>query len=220
MPSTPLNTAVLGTELLALDLVERMQNAPHLSCGLVVGRTPHSRGLAQAAELGCTTAAGGVSALLESGQTFDVVFDVTNAFEHSEHWSRLAGTGTVLIDLTPTSAGALIVPTVNGGQAARHHHIGLVSCGGQASLPVLHALAQHYRPQYVEMVATAASVSVGRASRLNLDEYVETTQEAIRRFTKTGAAKAMLNISGGSMAPMDAPHPRPARGCEAAGLAE
>ncbi|MGW5434043.1 acetylating acetaldehyde dehydrogenase [Streptomyces sp. NPDC004059] len=201
MPSNTMNAAVLGSGLLGLDLVERMQNSPRLSCGLVVGRTSRSRGLAQAAELGCATAAGGVAALLDSGQTFDIVFDATNAFEHPEHGARLAGTGSVLIDLTPTSAGALIAPTVNGDQAAAHQHIGLISCGGQASIPVLYALAQHYRPRYVEMVATAASVSVGRASRLNLDEYVETTQDAIRRFTGTSAAKAMLNISAAAPPP-------------------
>ncbi|MFJ3658334.1 acetylating acetaldehyde dehydrogenase [Streptomyces nigra] len=201
MASNTVNAAVLGSGLLGLDLVERMQNSPHLSCGLVVGRTAHSRGLNQAAELGCATAAGGVTALLDSGQRFDVVFDATNAFEHPDHWARLADTGAVLIDLTPTSAGALIAPTVNGDQAARHQHIGLVSCGGQASLPVLYALAQRYRPRYVEMVATAASVSVGRASRLNLDEYVETTQDAIRRFTGTDVAKAMLNISAAAPPP-------------------
>lgn len=201
MPSNTVNAAVLGSGLLGLDLVERMQHSPHLSCGLVVGRTSHSRGLDQAAELGCATASGGVPALLGSGQSFDIVFDATNAFEHPEHWVQLASTGAVLIDLTPTRGSALIVPTVNGDQAARHQHIGLVSCGGQASVPVLHALAQQYRPQYVEMVATAASVSVGRASRLNLDEYVEMTEGAIRQFTQTGAVKAMLNISAAAPPP-------------------
>lgn len=190
-----LRTAVLGTGLLGLDLIERMQHTPHLSCELVVGRTSHSPGLTQAAELGCSTAAGGVAALLESGQAFDVVFDATNAFEHPDHWDKLATSGAVLVDLTPTSVGTFIVPTVNGDQAAEHRHIGLVSCGGQASIPVLHALAQRYRPHYVEMVATAASASVGRASRLNLDEYVHTTQDAIRQFTQATTAKTMLNIS-------------------------
>ncbi|MFC7872027.1 acetylating acetaldehyde dehydrogenase [[Kitasatospora] papulosa] len=198
---TVLRTAVLGSGLLGLDLVERMQLSAYLSCDLVVGRTSHSPGLKQAAELGCATAAGGVAALLESGQSFDVVFDATNAFEHPEHWGRLAGSGTVLIDLTPTRGGALIVPTVNGDQAAQYQHISLVSCGGQAAIPVLYALAHHYRPQYVEMVATAASASVGRASRLNLDEYVETTQGAIGEFTQAPTAKAMLNISAATPPP-------------------
>ncbi|MBQ0827339.1 acetylating acetaldehyde dehydrogenase [Streptomyces tagetis] len=195
-----LTTAVLGTGLLGLDLIDRVQKSPHLECGLVVGRTPGSRGLAQAAELGCTTAVGGIDALLDAGG-FDVVFDVTNAFDHPEHHNKLAATGAVLVDLTPTSTGALIVPTVNGHQAASHRHIGLVSCGGQASIPVLHALAQSYRPSYVEMVATAATAGVGRASRLNLDEYVSITRHALGQFTGADQAKAILNISAAMPAP-------------------
>ncbi|MFD9483626.1 acetylating acetaldehyde dehydrogenase [Streptomyces sp. NPDC059991] len=195
-----LNAAILGTGPLGLDLIERIQNSPFLQCALVVGRTPGSRGLAQAAELGCTTATGGIDALLDAGP-FDVVFDATNAFDHPAHSKKLADTATVLVDLTPASVGTLIVPTVNGDQAASHRHIGLVSCGGQASLPVLHALAQRYPPSYVEVVATAATVSVGRASRLNLDEYVDTTRNAIGRFTGAASAKTMLNISAALPAP-------------------
>jgi acetaldehyde dehydrogenase len=195
-----LTTAVLGTGVLGLDLIDRIQNSPYLECGLVVGRTPGSRGLAQAAELGCTTATGGVDALLDAGH-FDVVFDATSAFDHPEHSKKLADTGAVLVDLTPSSTGALIVPTVNGPQAAAHRHIGLVSCGGQASIPVLYALAQPYQPSYVEMVATAATASVGRASRLNLDEYVSTTRYALGRFSGAEEVKAILNISPALPAP-------------------
>ncbi len=201
MPKTVLNTAVLGTGLLGLDLVERIHNSPHLHCGLVVGRAPSSRGLADAAALGCATTSGGVAALLDSSQTFDVVFDATNAFDHPAHSERLRGTGATLIDLTPTATGALIVPSVNGGQAADHDHIGLISCGGQASIPILSAIARCHPLRYVEMVATAASAGVGRASRLNLDEYLTATQAGIREFTGADAAKAILNISAADPAP-------------------
>ncbi|MFD3539656.1 acetylating acetaldehyde dehydrogenase [Streptomyces sp. NPDC058662] len=196
-----LNTAVLGTGLLALDLVERVQNSPHLRCGLVIGRTPQSNGIAQATRMGCATAAGGIAALADAGEAFDIVFDVTNAFAHPAHWAQLANTGTTLIDLTPTSGGTLIVPAVNGAQATAHRHIGLITCGGQASIPILHAIAQHYQPHHVEMVATAASRSVGRASRLNLDEYIEATGSAIQQFTQAATAKTMLNISPASPPP-------------------
>ncbi|MBT2505894.1 acetylating acetaldehyde dehydrogenase [Streptomyces sp. ISL-98] len=196
-----LNTAVLGTGLLALDLAERIQNSPRLRCGLVVGRTAHSKGLRQATDMGCLTTAGGIAALLESGRKFDIIFDVTNAFDHPKHWAQLADTGATLVDLTPTRGGKFIVPSVNGSEATEHQHIGLVTCGGQACIPVLHAISQHYRPRYVEMVATAASASVGRASRLNLDEYIETTQAAMLDFTGADTAKAMLNISPAVPAP-------------------
>ncbi|MFD4387342.1 acetylating acetaldehyde dehydrogenase [Streptomyces sp. NPDC058495] len=196
-----LNTAVLGTGLLALDLVERIQNSPHLHCGLVVGRTPDSTGLSKAADMGCATAAGSIAALTDSDETFDIVFDVTNAFAHPEHAARLADTGAAVINLTPAHTGTLIVPAVNGDQAAAHQHISLASCGGQTSIPVLHALAQHYATLHLEMVATAATKSVGRASRLNLDEYIETTQSAIQQFTEADTVKTMLNISPASPPP-------------------
>ncbi|MEU8759865.1 acetylating acetaldehyde dehydrogenase [Streptomyces sp. NPDC048659] len=196
-----LNTAVLGTGLLALDLVERIRNSPHLHCGLVVGRAHDSTGLIKAAAMGCATASGGVAALTDVEETFDIVFDVTNAFAHPEHAARLADAGATVINLTPANTGTLIVPAVNGEQAAAHQHISLASCGGQTSIPVLHAIAQHYVPTHVEMVATAATMSVGRASRLNLDEYIETTQSAIRHFTRAGTAKTMLNISPASPPP-------------------
>ncbi|MFE5797145.1 acetylating acetaldehyde dehydrogenase [Streptomyces sp. NPDC056503] len=196
-----LNTAVLGTGLLALDLVERIQNSPHLHCGLVVGRSPDSIGLSKAAAMGCATAAGSITALADSEETFDIVFDVTNAVAHPEHSARLAGTGSTVINLTPSNIGTLIVPAVNGDQAAAHRHISLASCGGQTSIPVLHTIAQHYATLHVEMVATAATRSVGRASRLNLDEYIETTQYAIQQFTEADTVKTMLNISPASPPP-------------------
>jgi acetaldehyde dehydrogenase len=194
-----LNTAVLGTGPLGLDLIERIHASPYLNSPLVIGHRPGSKGLAQAAGLGCVTRSGGIDAVLDAG-FFDVVFDATNAFAHPAHWDKLADTGAMLIDLTPTTTGTLIVPTVNGHQAADHQHIGLVSCGGQAALPILHAITSTYPAAAVEMVATAASASVGRASRLNLDEYIDTTQQAIRRFTHAADAKTMLNISAATPA--------------------
>ncbi|MGW4955433.1 acetylating acetaldehyde dehydrogenase [Streptomyces parvulus] len=200
MPAhTRLNTAVLGTGPLGLDLIERIHASSFLNSPLVIGRRPGSNGLAQAAGLGCVTRSGGIDAVLD--EVPDIVFDATNAFAHPAHWDKLADTGATLIDLTPTTTGTLIVPTVNGHQAANCQHIGLVSCGGQAALPLLHALTRTYPAEAVEMVATAASASVGRASRLNLDEYVDTTQQAIRRFTQAADVKTMLNISAATPAP-------------------
>jgi acetaldehyde dehydrogenase len=140
-------------------------------------------------------AAGGIGSLLEADEPFDVVFDATNASFHAEHAERLSGLGTMLIDLTPSRAGHMVVPTVNRGDIGLHRDISMVSCGGQASIPVLHAIAGAHAVDYIEVVTTAATLSVGRGTRLNLDEYVETTQEAIREFTGVRDVKVMLNIS-------------------------
>src|SRR5690606_26184079 len=99
-----------------------------------------------------------------------------------------------LIDLTPSRIGTMVVPTVNGVDALAHPHLNLVTCGGQASIPLLHALARHITArgsaiEYIEVVSSGASTSVGRATRLNLDDYIETTQTAITVFTGVQQAK-------------------------------
>lgn len=188
------SVAVLGAGLIGIDLADKIRRSTSLDLRLVVGRNRESLGLARAAEMGCTTSSGGIAALLESGP-FDVVFDASNADSHADHWAALRETGTTLIDLTPTQLGTIIVPTVNGGQATTHRHINLVSCGGQAAIPILHAVAQHCTPAYIEVVSTGASASAGRATRLNIDQYIDTTAAAIRSFTGTHEVKVMVNLS-------------------------
>ncbi|MGW7367490.1 acetaldehyde dehydrogenase (acetylating) [Streptomyces sp. NPDC054841] len=195
------SVAVLGAGLIGIDLADKIQSSKSLDLRLVVGRSRESLGLVRAADMGCATTSGGIAALLESGP-FDVVFDASNADVHADHWEALRETGTTLIDLTPTQLGTVIVPTVNGGQAAAHRHINLVSCGGQAAIPVLHAVAQHCTPAYIEVVSTGASTSAGRATRLNLDQYIATTQAAIRSFTGTHQVKVMVNLSPARPAPL------------------
>jgi acetaldehyde dehydrogenase len=194
------SVAVLGAGLIGTDLAGKVQRSQMLDCRLVVGRDRESLGLRRASEMGCPTSPGGIDDLLESGP-FDVVFDASNADDHAEHWSRLRTTGTTLIDLTPTQLGTVVVPTVNGETALTHRHINLVSCGGQAAIPVLHALTQHCTPAYIEVVSTGASASAGRATRLNLDQYIATTQAAIQTFTGAPQVKVMVNLSPARPAP-------------------
>jgi len=190
-----LNVAVVGAGLIGIDLLTKIKRSGLLDCGLVVARDDQARGLRSAAALGCRTAGGGVRSLAAGRQGFDIVFDASNAVSHAEHWEYLETLGALVIDLTPSMVGHMVAPTVNGADALVHRNVSLISCGGQASIPVLHALARRYSPSYIEVVTTAASVSVGRATRLNLDEYVETTQAAIRAFTGVADVKVMVNIS-------------------------
>jgi acetaldehyde dehydrogenase len=191
----PLKVAVLGAGLIGIDLATKIRRSPALDCQLVVGRDDQARGLRHAAELGFPTAANGVESLVCDTRPFDIVFDATNAMSHAEHWDRLRPLGTTLIDLTPSMVGHMVVPTVNASDASAHGNVNLVSCGGQASIPILHALTRRYRPAYVELVTTAASRSVGRATRLNLDEYIGTTQDAVRTFTGVDRVKTIVNLS-------------------------
>ncbi|MEU9405781.1 acetaldehyde dehydrogenase (acetylating) [Streptomyces sp. NPDC048281] len=194
MTTNSLNVAVLGAGLIGLDLVEKIQASPYLDCGLVVGRDPKTLGLRRAAALGCATSAGGVTALADGGP-FDVVFDATSAAAHTAHWSALSEAAPLLVDLTPSSLGIPVVPAVNGADAPDYGHINLISCGGQASIPFLHAITRDVTATYIEVVTTVASPTVGRATRINLDEYIATTQAAIRTFTGAEQAKVLVNIS-------------------------
>lgn len=197
----PVSVAVLGAGLIGIDLIEKIQRSETLDCRLVVGRDRRSLGLRRAAEMGCATAVGGIVSLVDSGLSFDVVFDASNADCHAEHWSALKATGATLIDLTPAPLGRMVVPTVNGAGALAHRHINLISCGGQAAIPVLHAIGEHSPIDYIEVVCAGASASAGRATRLNLDHYIETTQAAIRAFTGAEDVKVMVNLSPAQPAP-------------------
>lgn len=194
-PERRLSVGVLGAGLIGVDLAMKVQRSATLDLRLVAGRTADSSGLKQAARLGLPVASRGVRSLAGLDEPLDVVFDATNAGSHAGHAEALAPLGTLLVDLTPSRIGRMVVPTVNGADVAAHRDLNMVSCGGQASVPIVRAVARAHRIDYVEVVATAATLSVGRGTRLNLDEYVETTQDALEEFTGVRDVKAILNIS-------------------------
>lgn len=195
-----LRVAVLGVGLIGVDLADKIHQSQKLELALVAGRDRDSLGLHRVAELGHPTAVGGIRSVVDAGP-FDVVLDATNADSHAEHWAALRPTGTTLIDLTPTGLGTVIVPGVNSHRSAAYRHVNLVSCGGQAAIPVLYAISGHCTPTYIEVVSTGASASAGRATRLNLDQYIATTSAAIRTFTGTRDVKVMVNLSPARPAP-------------------
>ncbi|WP_316524308.1 acetaldehyde dehydrogenase (acetylating) [Kitasatospora brasiliensis] len=191
----PLTVAVIGTGAIGQDLVSKIDRSPTLDCRLVAGRNPESAGLRYAESLGYATTAGGIEAVLAAPRPFDVVFDATSAAAHREHWALLEPLGTLVIDLTPSKVGRMVAPTVTGVSPATGRNVNLISCGGQASVPVVHALAAHFPVTYFEVVSTVASESAGRATRMNLDEYVATTGHAVSTFSGVADVKAILNIS-------------------------
>lgn len=194
-PDGRLSVSVLGAGLIGIDLATKIIRSDLLDLRLIVGRDADAPGLRQAAQLGLPIAIQGIRSLVEAEDPSDVVFDATNAFYHAGHAEQLSVLGTILIDLTPSKVGHMVVPTVNRHDICSYRDISMVSCGGQASIPILHAIARAHRIDYIEVVTTAATLSVGHGTRLNLDEYVETTQEAIRYFTGVQNVKAILNIS-------------------------
>ncbi|MFF8387751.1 acetaldehyde dehydrogenase (acetylating) [Streptomyces kanasensis] len=195
-----LRVAVLGAGLIGIDLVDKIRRSARLEPALVAGRDRNSLGLRRVADMGHPTTAGGIDAVVEAGP-FDAVFDASNADSHAEHWAALRPTGTTLIDLTPTGLGAVAIPGVSSHRSAARRHLNLVSCGGQAAIPILHAISKSCTPTYIEVISTGASANAGRATRLNLDQYIATTSDAIRTFTGVREAKVMVNLSPARPAP-------------------
>lgn len=194
-----LRAAVIGAGMLGIDLAERLTRSTSLTCALVAGRSSSTAGLHRAARMGCATSTGGATAVALAG--VDVVFDASTADAHPAHWAELASAGVLLVDLTPSSGGAMVVPTVNGFRAESDRHLSLVSCGGQAVLPVLDEVAKHCAPDYVEVVTTLASASAGPATRDNLDEYIAITEYAVHKVTHAPHTKVMATISPALPAP-------------------
>ncbi|WP_432151264.1 acetaldehyde dehydrogenase (acetylating) [Streptomyces sp. bgisy029] len=189
------SVAVIGTGAIGRDLVGKVLRSELLECALVAGRNPGSAGLRHAAELGCPTSADGIDAVLAASPAVDIVLDATSAMAHVEHWRLLEPLGPLVIDMTPSKVGQMVVPTVTGMQPPAVRNVNLISCGGQASVPIAHALAGRFAVEYIEVVSTVASTIAGRATRLNLDEYVATTAHAITAFSGVRDTKAVLNIS-------------------------
>lgn len=194
-PDKQLSAAVLGAGLIGIDLADKIIRSDSLDLRLIAGRDPATPGLRQAAREGLPIASDGIRSLIDTADKFDVVFDATNAVSHAEHAEKLSPLGVLLVDLTPSRVGHMIIPTVNKTDAIVYGDISMVTCGGQTSIPILHAIAKAHKINYIEVVTTAATLSVGRGTRLNIDEYVDTTQEAVRTFTGVENVKAILNIS-------------------------
>jgi acetaldehyde dehydrogenase len=137
-----------------------------------------------------------VDHILSSPGDYDIVFDATSAAAHHEHAPLLEKEGIVIVDLTPAQRGPLCVPSVNLDDTMTSINVNMVTCGGQASSPIAHALgATHDEIDYVEVVSSIASRSAGPATRRNLDEYIHTTEAALKLFSGASRTKAILNLN-------------------------
>jgi acetaldehyde dehydrogenase len=191
-----LSAAVLGSGNIGTDLAIKINQSELLHCGALIGRSLSSAGLARAQSEGIAVSAAGVAHILNSPDQFDIVFDATSAAAHEEHAPQLEALGKLIIDLTPAKRGPLCVPSVNLAESLGSINVNMVTCGGQASSPIAHALGEtHDDVDYVEVVSSIASRSAGPATRQNLDEYIHTTEAALKLFSGARRSKAILNLN-------------------------
>jgi acetaldehyde dehydrogenase (acetylating) len=190
--------AILGTGNIGTDLLIKAMRSEALECVLFVGRNLRSDGMQKASQLGAHISDRGLDAIVQHADDIDIVFDATSAAAHMGHWPVLQKLGKTVIDMTPAKIGELCVPAINTEQIinSRAQNINMITCGGQASVPIANAIAVVQDDiEYIEVASSIASRSAGPATRANLDEYIETTEQALIGFGRARQAKAILILN-------------------------
>jgi acetaldehyde dehydrogenase len=183
----------------------KVMRCPVLELQAMAGIEPASAGLARARETGITACDNGIEGLLALTPLPQIVFDATSAHAHSEHASRLRAAGIIAIDLTPAAVGDYVVPAVNLEERRDALNLNLVTCGGQATIPIVAAVSRVAPVEYAEIVATIASASAGPGTRQNIDEFTQTTARGLERLggAKRGKAIIVLNPANPPIAMRD-----------------
>ena len=190
--------AIIGSGNIGTDLMFKiMRLTDKLEMGVMVGIDPASDGLARAARLGIATTAGGVEGLIgmPEFEDIEVIFDATSAGAHRHNAAALAPYGKKLVDLTPAAIGPYVVPSVNLEQHLNASDVNMVTCGGQATIPVIDAINTQAPVHYGEIVASISSKSAGPGTRANIDEFTETTSDAIVTVGGAAAGKAIIVLN-------------------------
>jgi acetaldehyde dehydrogenase len=192
--------AIIGSGNIGTDLmIKIMRNAKHLEMGVLVGIDPESDGLARARRLGVPTCHAGVQGLIAMPEFagIDFVFDATSASAHVKNDAvlRAAKPGIRLIDLTPAAIGPYCVPVVNLEQNLSQGNVNMVTCGGQATIPMVAAVSRVAKVHYAEIIASIASKSAGPGTRANIDEFTETTSKAIEVVGGAVRGKAIIVLN-------------------------
>lgn len=189
--------AVIGSGNIGTDLMMKVLRSPSLQMAAMVGIDPGSDGLARARSHDVTTTSDGVRGLIELPCFGDVgvVFDATSAKAHLANANTLSPYGKRLIDLTPAAIGPYVVPAVNLEQHVNAPNMNMVTCGGQATIPIVAAIAQVTDVPYAEIVASIASRSAGPGTRANIDEFTETTARAIETVGGAARGKAIIILN-------------------------
>ena len=185
---------ILGTGNIGTDLLLKLIKLGYQDIAFV-GRREDSEGIKFAKSLDIKTSIDGIN-YFKKNLDYDVVLDCTNAFDAKEHYSILKDLNIKVIDLTPAKIGQICVPSINGSDIQNYDNINMITCGGQASLPLINAISENVSSvSYIEVVSQIASKSAGMSTRINIDNYIETTKYAICQFSKTKKCKVILNIN-------------------------
>lgn len=198
MTRDTVKVAIIGSGNIGTDLmIKVLRRSDVLEVAAMAGIDPASNGLARAARVGVAVTHEGMAGLtrLPVWPEIDLVLDATSASAHAEHSATAAAAGKRVIDLTPAALGPYVVPVVNGDAHLDAGNVNMVTCGGQATIPIVAAIASVAAVHYAEIVASIASRSAGPGTRSNIDEFTETTARAIEAVGGAGRAKAIIILN-------------------------
>ena len=192
--------AIIGSGNIGTDLmIKILRHGKHLEMSVMVGIDPNSDGLARAARMGVAMTHEGVSGLMAMDEfaDIDIVFDATSAGAHVKNDAALrkAKPGIRLIDLTPAAIGPYCVPVVNLDKNLSQGNVNMVTCGGQATIPMVAAVSRVAKVHYAEIIASISSKSAGPGTRANIDEFTETTSQAIEVVGGAAKGKAIIILN-------------------------
>jgi acetaldehyde dehydrogenase len=193
-----IKAAIIGSGNIGTDLMIKMvKYSEYLELAAVVGIDPQSEGLALARQHGVATTHEGLDGLkkLPSYADIEIVFDATSAYAHKEHDKILRADGKILVDLTPAAIGPFTIPPVNMEAHLDEGNVNMVTCGGQATIPMVAAVSQVSKVHYAEIVASVSSRSAGPGTRANIDEFTRTTARAIEDVGGAEQGKAIIILN-------------------------
>ncbi len=187
--------AILGTGNIGSDLLVKIQRSPYLECTKFIGRNLNSKGMLFARNFNVELSDKSIAAIIENPNCCDIVIDATSAAVHRINAPILKKLGKFTIDMTPSQIGEMCIPAINAKEALALDNINLVTCGGQAVVPIAYAISQVSKVTYHEMVSVIASKSAGPGTRDNIDEFTQTTKKALLKFTNAADAKAIITLN-------------------------
>jgi acetaldehyde dehydrogenase len=191
-----IKAGIIGTGNIGTDLLLKILKTDFMTPVIFAGRRMESDGIRVALEKGIPVTDKGIQYFIDNPNCCDVVYDCTSAADAFEHAQIFASQGIKVVDLTPAKMGPLCVPSINPEVILTSDNVNMITCGGQASMPMLNLISKYCdKLDYIEVVSQIASKSAGMATRINVDSYIHTTEMAIKMFTKCNNCKVILNLN-------------------------
>ena len=191
-----IKVGIIGTGNIGTDLLLKVLKTDFIEPVIFAGRRLDSDGIKIAQSKNVPVTDQGIQYFIDNPKCCDVVYDCTSAADAIEHAKIFKEQGIKVIDLTPSKVGDMCVPDVNSDIIIKDDNVNMITCGGQASMPMLHLLSKECKGlEYIEIVSQIASKSAGMATRINIDNYINTTQKAITKFTGCTNCKVILNLN-------------------------